>query len=561
MLRAAPFLAVILLTGPVAAGLVGVLLPALGFMPALGADDFSGAAWRRLLAQPGIGHSVLVSLISGLLTTAAALAIVLLFLAGSGGTRFYRWIVRLTSPLLSVPHAAAAFGLAFLIAPSGLLARLVSPWASGWERPPDLLIVNDAWGLSMMAGLIVKEVPFLLLMALASLPQLDPARRLAVARGLGYRPATAWLKAVAPGLYPLIRLPIYAVVAYASSTVDVALILGPTNPPTLSVAILRWFNEPELSLRFMASAGALLQLAVTLAALGLWRVAEAAVTSLGRGWLEAGGRGRGDRLLAALGRGAIALAAGSAFLGIGGLALASIAGFWRFPDALPDSYTADHWAGAAPTIGGPLASSLLIGALATVASLAVVLAALENEVRSGRPAGRRALRILYLPLIVPQAAFLFGLVVAVEATEVRPGFWPVAAGHVVFVLPYVYLSLAEAYRRLDPRWSLAARTLGATPGRVFWRVRLPLLLAPCLTAGAVGLAVSVGQYLPTVLLGAGRVPTVTTEAVALAAGGDRRIVGVWVLVQALLPAVGFSVALLAPRLLWRHRRGLRGGGE
>lgn len=557
MLRAAPFLAVILLAGPIVAGLGGVLLPALGYMPALGGNTFDTAAWGNLLAEPGLWRSAAVSLASGLVTTAASLGIVLLFLAGSRETRLYRWILRITSPLLAVPHAAAAFGLAFLIAPSGLVARLLSPWATGWERPADLLIVHDPWGIAMMAGLIAKEVPFLLLMSLAVLPQLDAARRLAVARGLGYRPTTAWLKAVAPGLYPLIRLPVYAVIAYASSTVDVALILGPTNPPTLSVAVLRWFQAADLSLRFQASAGALLQLGVTLAALGLWRLGEAAVAGIAKNWLTGGGRGTCDAPTRAIGSGAVAIASASAFAGIAGLALASVAGLWRFPDALPTALTTEHWAGALPTIGGPLVQSLSIGAFATAAAIAVVLAVLENEVRTGRPAGRAALRVLYLPLIVPQTAFLFGLAIAAETAGARPGFWPVAAGHVVFVLPYVYLSLSEAYRRLDPRWTMTARTLGATPGQAFRRVRLPLLVAPSLTAVAVGLAVSVGQYLPTLLLGAGRVTTVTTEAVALASGGDRRIVGVWVLVQALLPAIGFAIALFAPRLIWRHRRALR----
>ncbi len=557
MLRAAPFLAAMLLAGPIVAGLAGVLLPALGYMPALGGTAFGTAAWSGLFAEPGLWRSVLVSLLSGLVTTAVALGIVLLFLAGASGTRLYRWIVRLTSPLLAVPHAAAAFGFAFLIAPSGLLARLLSPWATGWERPADLLIVHDPWGITMMAGLIVKEVPFLLLLSLAALPQLDATRRLAVARGLGYRPLTAWLKAVAPGLYPLIRLPVYAVIVYASSTVDVALILGPTNPPTLSVAVLRWFQAAELAMRFQASAGAVLQLGVTLTALGLWRLGEAVVTVLAKGWLTGGGRGRCDTPLAALGGGAITFASASAFLGIGGLALASVSGLWRFPDALPAALTAEHWVDALPSIGGPLATSLLIGTIATAAALALVLAVLENEVRRGRPGGRAALRVLYLPLIVPQAAFLFGLAIAAEAAGAAPGFWPVTAGHALFVLPYVYLSLSAAYRRLDPRWTMTARTLGATPNRAFWRVRLPLLLAPCLTALAVGLAVSVGQYLPTLLLGAGRVATVTTEAVALASGGDRRIVGVWVLVQALLPAVGFAIALFVPRFVWRRRQALQ----
>jgi putative thiamine transport system permease protein len=129
--------------------------------------------------------------------------------------------------------------------------------------------------------------------------------------------------------------------------------------------------------------------------------------------------------------------------------------------------------------------------------------------------------------------------------------------HLLFVLPYVFLALSEAYRRLDPRWAQLASTLGASPWRSFWRIRLPLLLGPCLTAAAVGIAVSVGQYLATQLPGAGRVPTITSEAVALASGGNRSIIAVWALLQSLLPMLGFLLALYVPRLVWRHRNGMR----
>jgi putative thiamine transport system permease protein len=160
---------------------------------------------------------------------------------------------------------------------------------------------------------------------------------------------------------------------------------------------------------------------------------------------------------------------------------------------------------------------------------------------------------------VPPVAFLFGLVIAAESVGVGAGFWPVVAGHIVFVLPYVYLSLSEAWRRLDPRLAMIAASLGAGPDAAFLRVRLPMLLAPVLTAFAVGFAVSVGQYLATQLLGAGRVPTLTTEAVALSSGGDRRAIGVLAIAQSLLPAAAFALALAIPRLLWRNRRLMRGG--
>lgn len=555
MLRLAPALIIALLVLPVAAGLLMVLLPAFGYLPALGGHGVSLAPWQMLFAQPGLWRSVAVSFASGLVSAAIALVIVVLFLAASRGTWLDRSIRRLVSPLLAIPHAAIAFGFAFLIAPSGLLARLISPSLTGWERPPDALIINDPWGLSLIAGLVLKEVPFLLLMSLAALPQLVPEKRLMLARSLGYSPAIAWLKTVMPSLYPLIRLPVYAVIAYATSVVDMALILGPTLPPTLSVSILRWFNDPDISHRFMASAAAVLQLGVTIAALLCWWLLEQLTRLLARGWLTNGSRQGGEIALRVVGRSALMLSSITALAALVGLGLFSLAGFWRFPELLPQTLTLDHWQRSGPMLITPLINTALIGLISTAIAAALVLATLENEHRQHiQP--KRALWLLYLPLLVPQIAFLFGLVVAAESLGIRPQLGLVIAGHLLFVLPYVYLSLAETYRRLDPRWLQVARSLGVSRSAAFWRVRLPLLLAPLLTAFAVGLAVSIGQYLPTQLLGAGRVTTVTTEAVALASGNSRRLIGVWALVQASLPLIGFMLALGLPRLLATHRREL-----
>ena len=85
-----------------------------------------------------------------------------------------------------------------------------------------------------------------------------------------------------------------------------------------------------------------------------------------------------------------------------------------------------------------------------------------------------------------------------------------------------------------------------------------MLAAPVLTAAAVGMAVSIGQYLPTLLIGGGRIVTLTTEAVALSSGGNRRIIGTYAMLQLVLPAAGFGLALALPALLFRNRRGMRG---
>ena len=296
-----PALTLALFLAPVAAGLIGTWLPAFGWLPALGGNRITLEPWRQLLAAPELPGAARLTITSGLLATLSALAIVIVCCAALHDTRLFHMMRRLLAPLLAIPHAALAIGLAFLIAPSGWIARLLSPWLTGWDLPPDLATLRDDYGLGLAAGLILKEVPYLLLVTIAAADQADARHSLTVARSLGYGPAAAWLKAVLPRIYPQIRLPIYAVLAFSLSVVDMAIILAPATPPPLAPLLLRWFNDPDLSQRFMAAAGATLQLLIVLGAILAWRLTELLIARLCRIWIAGGARGgAGPRSLAAL---------------------------------------------------------------------------------------------------------------------------------------------------------------------------------------------------------------------------------------------------------------------
>ncbi len=555
----APLVTLALLIGPVAAGTLGALAPSVGLAPWRGDAAPAFGPWRDLLAWPGFADAARLSLVTGLGATAASFALTVLIFAAFSGTRAFRAVERALAPMLAAPHAAVAFGLAFLIAPSGWIARALSPWATGWARPPDLLLVNDPAGLALMAGLVLKETPFLCLMTLAALGQTDWARELRAARSLGYGRVAAWLTVVAPQVYPQIRLPVYAALAYAASTVDMAIILGPTTPPTLAVQALIWTNDPDLTLRLRAAAAATAQLLLVFAALRLWRIGEAAA---GRGFARVvarGRRGRRDGPLRVVAGALGVAAAAAAGLGLAGLGVWSVAGFWSFPDALPDAFTLRAWTRHAPRLVETAAGTTLVALGATALGLFLALACLEAEERHGLRRTARSLPLLYLPLLVPQLSFLLGLQTLMTAAGIDGGRLAVILAHAVFTTPYVFLSLADPWRAWDRRFAVAARSLGAGPDRVLWAVRLPMMLRPVLTAAAVGFAVSVAQYLPTLLIGGGRVSTVTTEAVALASGGDRRAVAVFALAQTAAALLGFAVALAVPALAHRNRRGLRPG--
>lgn len=539
---------------PVMLGLWETARVAFGILPAIGADTISLAPWTMLAALPGLETSLRLTLVTGF----GATLLSLLVAAGASAALYSRprLVGRILTPFLAAPHAAIAIGLAFVIAPSGWIARLLSPWATGWDTPPGIATVHDPFGLALILGLMIKEVPFLLLVLLAALNQLPVSAHLAAGRSLGYGRGLVWIKVILPQIYPLIRLPVFAVLAFSLSVVDMAVILGPSNPPTLAVGITRWAFAPDTQMLLPAAAAALLLGGIAGAGIAGWIAAERFVAVAGRWWLRRGGRGvsaepglsTATTLLSAL----LALGAASLLA----LALWSVAWRWSFPMVLPESWSGATWNRHGAQAAETALTTLGIAVVATLAALVLAVAWLEGEDRARRGRARWAEVLIYIPLLVPQVAFLYGLNVAFLRAGISGSHLAVVWVHTLFVFPYVMIALSDPWRRLDRRYPATAAALGSGPTRRLFLVKLPILLQPLLIAAAIGFAVSVAQYLPTLFIGAGRVATLTTEAVALSSGADRRIAGLYGLLQALLPWLVFALALLIPLWAWRHRRGL-----
>ncbi|BBW93473.1 ABC transporter permease [Pseudoalteromonas sp. PS1M3] len=559
LVKLSPRFLLALLILPVIGGLISVLLPAFGYAPVLEQTTLGLHGFTMLMQTPGLTHMVMLSVGTGLISTLLAFIITLMILAAFFNSPWLNRIQRLLSPILVIPHAAAAIAVGFLIAPSGMISRLVSPWFSAWELAPNGMFPHDSFGISIILGLTLKELPFLLLMALGVLAQPELGKKLRqqhkVALNLGYCPMTAFFKVILPSLYPLLRLPILAVLAYASASVEMPLILGPNTPPTLAVAIMHWFNDVDLNLRIKASAGALLQLVLTGGLLALWLGGEKTIKALFSDLLTNGEREYGGVYWQKITTVLTVFVIGFILLSLIGLIMWSVAGFWRFPAALPDQLTLLHFKSALMQMQSPLYNTLAIGLVTTLFAIIITLLCLESEQLSAKPMSRFTSLIIYLPLLVPSIAFLFGLVWLQQLVNNQAAFFNVVFTHLLFVLPYVFLSLASSYRRLDPRFAHVAASLGAKPCKVFLHVKLPQLFAPILIAAALGLAISFGQYLPTLLAGGGRIATITTEAVTLANGASRRTSAVYAIMQMALPLIGFILAWVLPKYFFKsaHR--------
>lgn len=556
-----PWLTTAVFLLPVVVGLLGTWLPAFGYFPALNQHTLSLSPWLNWWAYPGVPSAIVKTLISGLGAALLSLALLLLILIGLYPSRLFQKIEKILSPVLSVPHAAFAIGLGFVIAPSGWLLRVVHELTGLFDRPPIWTTFQDPLGLSLALTLALKELPFLVFMSLAVLPSLKVQQTLWLMRGMGYSQRATWLWTLWPQLYRQIRLPFFAVIAYSLTVVDIALIAGPTTPPTLAVLVTQLFNDPDLTLRTAGAAGAtalFLGVLITLCAfrllerpLAMWRNDR-----LRQGRQPARHRSPETPLATAV----ISLTGLLYLLGFVVTLLWSVTLRWRFPDWLPTAFSWRAWERVTGRIDEPLWCTLLLAMLASLIAIALVILALENEVRLkqlNRPVNtRRVLWLLYLPLLTPQVAFIFGFQVSLIGLRWDGTFPALLWSHLVFVLPYVFLTLSGPYRRFDERYAWVARTLASHPMSAYWRVKFPMLLRAILYAFATGFSVSIAQYLPTLFVGAGRFSTLTTEAVAMASGSDRRMMAVMALWQQLLPLVVFALATLIPAFYFRNRKAM-----
>ena len=505
-------------------------------------------SWTRLWEHPSTWPALWLSLRTAVIAT-------LLSLLGSGmvlsmwQSNFPRhWLGRGLILPVALPHATAAIILILLLAPSGWLWRL---FATSNSLPPEFPFPHDTAGWALVFGLVSKELPFLLLIQLNGCRQLPEATRVKTAQLLGQPPWLGWWLTVFPSLYQQIRLPLWAVLAFSFSVIDMALILGPTAPPTFSVLILQWSADPMLEQQALAAAGSLLQGMVLLILLLCWWVVEQVIRVLPqiptRMWSL-------HKIGFLLNQIAWSLIVSGIVLLCGGmtcLLLWSFARRWPFPAGLPTEWTLLTWEQNSAELIPLLATTAGLGVAAAAIGLLLVMIWLYFQ---HSPNCDRVLieeSWVYLPLILPQLTFLFGIQILANFLRLEGTVLLVLWMHLVYVLPYTLLLLAGSWRTNQLRFRRVGQILGQSAWRILWSVQLPILRPLILLTIAIGFSVSLAQYLPTTVAGAGRWSTLTTEAVSLASGQDRRLLsllGIW---QSFLPALALSLAWLLRGPAWQ----------
>jgi len=374
-----------------------------------------------------------------------------------------------------VPTLVAAMGVLALLGPQGVLHAWGGPDLQGG---PWLLIYGN---LFFNLCLVVRA-------ATEALGQVS-ASRVAAARTLGATPWRVFVRIEWPAITPWLASALCLVFVYCASGFGLALVLGGQEYATVEVEIYTLVAH-ELQLAQAAS-------------LALWMLSLTGLVALAYAFIE-------RRLATPVRADTIARRRPQGVLQWGGLwtAMAVLALFcaapllaivWRAVAAGASAWGVLWEDATLAALWNSLRFTVLAVALATALGLAHALAARKSLLLR---------TLVFLPFVVSPVMVAFGLLLLYPAWTASFGL--LVCAYALLAYPFVAKSLAAGLDSMPPHLAQAARTLGATPWQVFWRVTLPLL-RPALRRGmAFAAATAVGEFAVTLFLSRPEWATLTT---------------------------------------------------
>jgi thiamine transport system permease protein len=392
-------------------------------------------------------------------------------------------LLRLLMLPFVVPTLVAGLGVLALWGPRGLVGRALSGWlgfsigASLQDTPWLLLYGNLFFNLCVVVRAGVD-----------ALGQVS-ASRVAAARTLGATPWRAFWRVEWPAVLPWLASAMCLVFLYCFAGFGLALLLGGQRFATVEVEIYTLVAH-ELKL---AEAGVLALCMVVLTggvALGYGLIEK---------WLSTPVRADAIPLQRPVRAGQWALLVAALAVLFVVCAAPLLAIVWLAVAAGPNAWAVVFDDEVGRALWNTLQFSFSALLLATALGLAHAFAARRSVwLRTAS----------FLPFVVSPVTVAFGLLLLYPSWTASLPL--LIAAYALLAYPFVAKSVASALDSLPVQVLQAAQTLGATPGRVFWRVTLPMI-APALRRGmAFAAATVLGEFAVTLFLSRPEWATLTT---------------------------------------------------
>lgn len=215
----------------------------------------------------------------------------------------------------------------------------------------------------------------------------------------------------------------------------------------------------------------------------------------------------------------------------------------------------------------PLVNSLRIAAISAVIVFFAGIAAAFYVARLPRLVKGILDVILTLPMVLPPTVVGYLLLRILGpkriigswfynsfGVKLTMHWWSAIFAVIAVVFPLMYRPTRSAFEAFDETLADAARTLGVSEWRIFWRIRVPNCREGILAGVVLAFARGIGEYGATSMIAGytpGRTATIATEVYQLWRTGDDKMALVWVLINIAISAA----VMLVINFLERKNRG------
>ncbi len=243
-----------LLLAPVLFVLIGIflfgismaLLQSLGYFPAVGLNEFTFRYYQEVLKNKDFFASLRFSLYTSFISSAIAIIIGVLLsyaiLQLRNGRQMVEYLFRL--PVI-VPHLVAVLLMVNTLSQTGIFPRLLYHigWINDHSHFPAVLYGKN--GVGIMLVYLWKGIPFVAITTYGILSKVS-SKLSDVAYNLGANKRQVFFYVILPLIMPSILSSLIIIFAFSFGAYEVPLLLGPTNPKTLSVQAFIEYNNPVL---------------------------------------------------------------------------------------------------------------------------------------------------------------------------------------------------------------------------------------------------------------------------------------------------------------------------
>jgi spermidine/putrescine transport system permease protein len=162
-------------------------------------------------------------------------------------------------------------------------------------------------------------------------------------------------------------------------------------------------------------------------------------------------------------------------------------------------FTLDNWLSVCddPRVCEAFGNSIVVGVVATIAATVLGTMIAIAIVRYTFRMRTLITVLLFLPMATPEVVLGSGLGSQFVNMGVERGLWTIIVAHIMFCISFVVVTVRARVASLDPALEEAGRDLYASPGQVFWRVTLPLLMPGILAAALLCFALSFDDFIIT----------------------------------------------------------------